>query len=239
MLEAYAEVDKALADLNGNTAEFRLSEDRSFLEAMNQEMATGLFYHDTATDPEKFLGLGPRYPYYDAPNVKTMSGSGDDCTSIWLVVWGENTVHGTFPKGSKAGITHQDLGEVTLFDAAGGMYQGYRTHYKWDIGLVVRDWRYVARLCNIDTGTWPTLSNLTKEMIKLKNLIPSLSMGRPVFYTNRAAKDMLDVAGATASNVYINISTDPFGLPVTSFQGIPIRRCDALLDTETALSATP
>ena len=27
MLEAYAEVDKALADLNGNTAEFRLSED--------------------------------------------------------------------------------------------------------------------------------------------------------------------------------------------------------------------
>ena len=28
MLEAYAEVDKALADLNGNTAEFRLSEDR-------------------------------------------------------------------------------------------------------------------------------------------------------------------------------------------------------------------
>ncbi len=34
MLEAYAEVDKALADLNGNTAEFRLSEDRAFLEAM-------------------------------------------------------------------------------------------------------------------------------------------------------------------------------------------------------------
>ena len=32
MLEAYAEVDKALADLNGNTASFRLSEDRAFLE---------------------------------------------------------------------------------------------------------------------------------------------------------------------------------------------------------------
>src|SRR5574341_847118 len=31
MLEAYAEVDKALADLNGNTAAFRLSEDIAFI----------------------------------------------------------------------------------------------------------------------------------------------------------------------------------------------------------------
>ena len=28
--EAYAEIDKALADLNGNTVQFRLSEDRAF-----------------------------------------------------------------------------------------------------------------------------------------------------------------------------------------------------------------
>jgi hypothetical protein len=239
MLEAYAEVDKSLADLNGNTAEFRLSEDRAFLEAMNQEMATGFFYHDTDIDPEKPLGLSPRYPYYDAPNVDTMSGTGADQTSIWLVVWGPNTVHGIFPKGSKAGIQHQDLGEVTLLDAEGGMYQGYRTHYKWDCGFVVRDWRYVARLCNIDTGSWPTLSNLTKAMVILKNKIPHLSMGRPVFYTGRTAKDMLDVAALTASNVQIQMSTDPFGMSVTSFQGIPIRRCDALLETESALSATP
>ncbi len=43
MLETYAEVDKSLADLNGNTAEFRLSEDRAFIEAMNQQMAQTLF----------------------------------------------------------------------------------------------------------------------------------------------------------------------------------------------------
>lgn len=43
MLETYAEIDKSLADLNGNTAEFRLSEDRAFLEAMNQQMAQTLF----------------------------------------------------------------------------------------------------------------------------------------------------------------------------------------------------
>lgn len=59
MLEAYAEVDKALADLNGNTNTFRLSEDMAFLEAMNQEMAKTLFYGDTSIDPEKFVGLAP------------------------------------------------------------------------------------------------------------------------------------------------------------------------------------
>lgn len=46
MLETYAEVDKSLADLNGNTAEFRLSEDRAFIEGMNQQMAQTLFYGD-------------------------------------------------------------------------------------------------------------------------------------------------------------------------------------------------
>ena len=34
MLEAYAEVDKALADLNGNTSEFRLSEDMAHIEGI-------------------------------------------------------------------------------------------------------------------------------------------------------------------------------------------------------------
>ena len=38
MLEAYAEVDKELADLNGNTGAFRLSEDRAHIEGMNQEL---------------------------------------------------------------------------------------------------------------------------------------------------------------------------------------------------------
>jgi hypothetical protein len=52
MLEAYAEVDKALADLNGNTSAFRLSEDRAHLEGMNQRMASTLFYGSEIVTPE-------------------------------------------------------------------------------------------------------------------------------------------------------------------------------------------
>src|SRR5574343_773535 len=39
MLETYAEVDKALADLNGNSAALRLSDDRAFVEGKNETMA--------------------------------------------------------------------------------------------------------------------------------------------------------------------------------------------------------
>ena len=34
---------------------------------------------------------------------------------------------------------------MTLEDANDGKYEGYRTHYKWDNGLALRDWRYVVR----------------------------------------------------------------------------------------------
>ncbi len=243
MLEAYGEVDKELADLNGNTSEFRLSEDSAFIEAMNQEMATGFFYHDTDTDPEKPLGLAPRYPYLDAPNVVDFGGTGSDLTSIWLVVWGDKTCHGIFPKGSQAGLKMQDLGEVTLEDADGGKYQGYRSHYQWKIGFVLRDWRYVVRCCNVESDglTGSGTNNLIDKLhllIKAANLIPSMNMGRSVMYCNRDIKTQFDVAAYNKTSPAI-YTTESGGKHQTLFMGTPIRRCDAILSTESALVATP
>lgn len=243
MLEAYAEVDKMLADLNGNTAAFRLSEDRAFLESMNQTMADTLFYGDTTTDPEKFMGLDARYNSLSAENggnIVAGGGSGADNHSIWLVVWGPNTVFGIYPKGSKAGFQHRDLGEVTLEDDAGGKYQGYRTHYKWDIGLVVKDWRYIVRIANIDdsalTKNASSGADLVDLMTQAIELIPNMGMGRPVFYCNRTIRSFLRRQIKNSNNV--NISMDEVaGKKVVAFDGIPVRRVDALLDgTEATIS---
>jgi len=243
MLEAYAEVDKALADLNGNTASFRLSEDRAFLESMNQTMASTLFYGDTGTDPEKFMGLAPRYSSLSAEsgdNIIVGGGSGSDNTSIWLVCWGPNTCHGIYPKGSQAGLKHQDLGEVTLEDAASGKYQGYRTHYKWDIGMSLRDWRYVVRIPNID------VSELTKDasgssaelvdlMVQAVEKLPNVNLGRCVFYGNRTISSILRRQITNTSNVRLSMD-EVAGKRVMSFDGIPFRRNDAILNTEAAVS---
>lgn len=232
MLEAYAEVDKDLADLNGNTGEFRLSEDRAFLEAMNQEMTKTLFYGDTSKNPERFLGLATRFSSLDkskvptAVNVIDAGGTGNNLTSIWLVCWGDQTVFGIYPKGSKAGFQHNDKGQVTLKDKDGGQYEGYRTHYKWDIGLVVRDWRYVVRIANVD------LANITDEklievLIEASELLPDQRMGRAVFYMNRRTRTRLRNAKLNKNNVQLT-PENVEGKKVLSFDEIPVKRCDAI-----------
>ena len=61
MLEAYAEIDKALADLNGNTAAFRMTEDKAHIEGMSQEFMSTLMYGNEGTAPEEFTGFAPRF----------------------------------------------------------------------------------------------------------------------------------------------------------------------------------
>jgi hypothetical protein len=239
MLETYAEVDKALADLNGNSASWRMSEDRAFIEGINQTMASTLFYGDSSLDPEKFMGLAPRYNSLSAENAMNIvdaGGTGSDNASIWLVVWSPNTCHALYPKGSPAGLQSRDLGEDTLTDATGGRYQGYRTHYKWDIGASLRDWRYVVRIANIDvsdlTKNAATGGDLIDLMTQAVELIPNLGMGRPAFYMPRKLRSFLrrqitnKVAASTLTMEQVG------GKKVVSFDGVPCRRTDALLLTE-------
>ncbi|ELX9820732.1 major capsid protein [Escherichia coli] len=237
MLETYAEIDKSLADLNGNTSEFRLSEDRAFLEAMNQKMAQTLFYGDTSVNPQQFMGLASRYSSKSAGNGQNIidaGGTGTDNTSIWLVVWGENTVHGIFPKGQKAGLQMQDLGEQTLHDSAGGQYQGYRTHYKWDNGLTLRDWRYVVRIANIDVSDLSvpaSAANIVTQMVKALHRVPNLKMGRAAFYMNRTVAQALDLQSLDKASLALSVK-ETEGEWWTTFRGIPIRETDAILETE-------
>ena len=249
MLEAYAEVDKALADLNGNTAAFRLSEDRAFIEAMNQEFAQTLFYGNEGTEPEAFTGFGPRFNAKSGANngenviLNASTGGSDDARSIWLVCWGPNTVHGIYPKGSKAGLYMEDKGQVTVEDVSNGSNSGraemYRTHYRWDCGLTVRDWRYVVRI-QYDEGELvknaASGADLVDLMAQALEIVPSLAIARPVFYMNRTAKSFLrrQIVNKVASST---LTMDQVaGKHILTFDGIPVKRCDQLATAETRIS---
>ena len=252
ILEARSEVDKDLAMLNGNTAQFRLSEDTAFLEAMNQTQAQTIFYGNPATDPKQFLGLATRYSSTSAGNgTNIISGgasSGSLNTSVYLVVWGDNTVYCPFPKGSKAGLLHEDLGEQTVYDGANRM-QAYATRYQWKSGLVVKDWRYVVRIPNLlvadvvaGTGTQAAsaATQLTKLMMRAMYKIPNLDSGRAAFYMNRTVHSGLAVQSLDRSQAALAVqpALSQFGTArnYLSFQGIPIRRVDCLLNTEAVVS---
>ena len=252
MLEAYSEVDKDLAELNGNTSQFRLSEDKAFLESMNQTQAQTLFYGNPGTDPKQYLGLATRYSSLsagNAQNILSAGGSGSDNTSIYLVVWGDNTVFCPFPKGSKAGLIHDDLGLNTVWDSTGARYQAYRTHYQWKNGLVVKDWRYVVRICNIDvsdligqTGTQAASAStaIIKLMARALYRIPNMAMGRAAFYMNRTTHSGLALAAMDKSQyvLKINEALSQYGTPQSylSFLGVPLRRVDQILNTESVVS---
>lgn len=252
ILEARSEVDKDLAELNGNTSQFRLSEDMAFLEAMNQTETTTIFYGNPAQDARQFLGFAPRYSSTTAgngQNILLAGGAGSDNTSIWLVVWGDNTVYCPFPKGSKAGLVVDNLGEQTVYNADGTRMQALATRYQWKSGLVVKDWRYVVRIANIDlsdligqTGT--QLSTAATAVIKLmaRSLyrIPNMAMGRACFYMNRTVHSGMALAALDKSQyvLKINEGLSQFGTPFSwlSFLGVPLRRVDGLLNAETVVS---
>ncbi len=249
MLEAYCRVDKDLALLNGNTAEFRLSEDQAFLEAMNQEQAGTLIYGNVANNAAGYTGLATRYGAIsgagNAQNIIDAGGTSTNNTSIYLVVWGDNTCFCTFPKGSKAGLIHEDDGELTVYDANGNPYKALQTHYQWKNGLVVKDWRYVVRIANINvsdlTGQSGTQAStaataIINLMSRALDRIPHWGMGRPAFYMNRTVYSMLRIAALNKSNYALSVQQglNQFGTAMnwTSFEGVPLRRVDQLLNTE-------
>ncbi|MBN9086245.1 MAG: hypothetical protein J0J01_05015 [Reyranella sp.] len=249
MLEAYSDIDKALADLNGNSAEFRMGEDMAFIESMNQGMQGSVVYGNTSVNPERFTGLGPRFSALSAPsggNIVNAGGSANTNTSIWLIGWGQNTCHGLFPKGSKAGLQVRDLGEVALYDANNNVFQGYRTHFKWDCGLSVRDWRFVVRIANINvTAGAVTTSNLVNTLIAAVNKLPFVSAAgnspppggtkpgqvNTAFYCNRTVRAALDIQAMSKANNFLTIETRD-SRPYTAFRGIPIRICDQITNAE-------
>lgn len=251
-LEGWCEVDQAMAELGGNLAQNRLNESMSFLEAMNQSQANTLFYGNSDTSPEEFNGFASRYSDLSAGNNQNIidaGGTGSDNASMYIVVWGPRTVTGTFPKGSRAGFVHNDLGLVTtqVNTAVGGDAQGlggaklrvYQDQFIWDSGLVVADWRYVVRICNIDVSTLTGdydgsdgfAFDLNQLLIRANNRIPNINMGKACIYMNRTLSMVLDIQSLEKSNHTTTIDTVD-GKKITSHLQVPVRVVDSLLNTE-------
>lgn len=247
MLEDYSEVDVKLAKLNGNSAEFMLSESIGKFHGFAKEFCETLFYGDESTAPEEFTGFTPRYNSKTAVNAESLVDGGGangqtDCTSIWLVVWGPNTVKCIYPNGSVAGWTETYKGQVTAENVGGqiGRMEVYRTHYSWDCGLTIPDWRYVVRIHSIDVSTLTKNASGGTDLIdtiaQAFELVPSLTVGRPALYCNRRVKSFLR---RQMANKVVNSTLtmeQVAGKHVMMFDGVPVRRVDALLSSESSLN---
>ena len=252
MMEARSPIDAKLLTLNNNSAAYRMSEDAAFIESMGQEFAAKIFNGNVGADSKTFSGLATRYSSTSAGNggnVILAGGAGSDNASIYLVVWGESTVFCTYPKGSQAGLISRDLGELTETDANGGKYQARVTLFQRDAGLVVKDWRYVVRIANIDVSDWVGVTgtqaatastNVIKLMMRAIARIPNFSMGRAAFYANRSIAEglMIQALEKSSSALGIKEAATQFGDKINqlTFMGIPVRTVDQLGIAETLVS---
>jgi hypothetical protein len=254
LLEDFSQVDRELAIMSGDVNRYRLRQANPHIVGMGHKQTQTLFYGNALTNPLEYTGFANRLNGLSSTtnkanaNVISAGGSGGSLRSIWLVVWGPDTVFGIYPKNTKGGLLHEDVtngqgqGEIgappatVLSDVSGNMYMGYRDHWLWRCGLFVKDWRYVARIANIDlstlTLTGATGAKLQDLLVQLTEQVESLTVGRPVIYMPRSLqtyfrRQLLEQKNAMLSWDMIG------GEKVLSFGGIPIRRTDVLNTNET------
>jgi len=244
-VEGLSTVDKRLLDISKNPGALRLGEAMSFLEAMNQEAATRLFYGNTASDPEQFMGLAPRFNDLSASNgnqIISAGGAGADNTSIWFVTWGDNQCHLLYPEGTQAGIKRDDKGEQRVLDGNGNPYYVEEELFTWQLGLAVKDWRYVSRIANIDVsdmaaGSVALYDFMRKAYYQLQNR--RVAGGNLAIYCNRDVLEALDAlaTNAGASDSFVRLKPMEIeGKEVMTYRGIPIRETDAIINTEAVVS---
>ena len=168
-------------------------------------------------------------------------GTGTTNTSIWFVGWGEKGTHLIYPKGSKAGLQHENIGEEAAYDADRNEFRVYKDHFSWDIGMCVRNYKTCARIANIDTTKLGTddAADLIELMIKAYHRVKKhtkLSGAKLVIYVNETIETYLHLQAMNKTNVRLSLD-EAAGEPVLKFLGIPVKCCDAILDTEDKVAA--
>lgn len=263
-LEGYSQIDRMLAEANpAGVQAFRETEDVAFIEGMGQTWEETVWYGNATTNPASFNGFSVLYntlsqtTAQNAVNVINGGGVGSSNASIWLAAWGMRTVYGVYPRNSRAGLSHEDKGDVVpAYDSAGNRFEAYTSWFRHQGGMAIEDWRNVARICNLDVTTaglaGPSAPDLFLLLSQLVMLPPALGKGvsgimrtdaptdavpsiRPALYCNRTIRFWLDAQGMRNRTVLQTIN-DAAGRVQDTFRGIPIRISDRLLISETAVA---
>ena len=258
----YSVVDRTLAERTGNVEKFRRSEDVAFLEGMGQTIEQTMFYGNTATNPAAFQGLSTFYNSVntantqDAANVMNGGGTGSSNTSLWWLGLGLGKIYGIFPEGSHAGLDFEDKSDVrAAYDSLGNQYEAFTGFFRQQLAIVPEDWRYGARLCNVDVTSaglaGPNAVDIFGSLAEMQFFFPSLtsttsgitetddpegeSALQHVIIGNRTMLHWMQIQAMRNRNVLM--APDQYaGVAVMKWRDIPIDVSDQLLNTESALT---
>lgn len=243
-IEDWSEIDADLAEKSGDVAGFLLRESKAKMQAMANEVVRTIIYGNATTDPKTFNGFMTRLnklndEYMNGTPVVINGGgsTGGQQGSILIVGWGENTVHGIYPKYSKGGLEFDNKGKVTS-QTADGYLDVYRSKFAQEVGLAVRDYRYVVRIANIDAEAIKTpsaTSNLYDLFMEAVSNIPNPQLVNLTAYAPRRIWLALSQIAAKSGNRPMTESITQAGF-VTNIIGVPLKMQDCMLMTESVVS---
>lgn len=235
ILDSISKNDIDLINSFSNPAQARSDEAMTFVKGMGYTIAGDIIYGNTITTPEQFTGLAPRLDDIAAANnVINEGGTGSDLTSIFVVDWGKDTAHMLYPKGSKAGLEHDDMGIKLVTDVGSNEFRAYVDYFSWKCGMAVKNNKSIGRIANIESSG---ASNIFDEdnLIILMNRMTK-GPGRRI-YNNETIMSQMQIRLKDKTNVNFSVAQGlDGGGPVMMFNMVPVRQEDQILDTEAALT---
>jgi hypothetical protein len=233
MLEAFSDVDAAMAEHSGNPSALYNSEAQAFLMGMGINQADDLVYGSHGSSPAQINGLAVRYAKLSDHCVPSI-GTGSGLTSLYLIAAGRNACHLIYPKGSKSvGVSRRDLGinRVADPDDPGRTYMAHTDHFKAQYGLAVAHPDSVIRVCNIKpVMTAAERAELLELVLRCQKRLAK-GVVNTVLFANSDIIYQIERAGREAQYV-VHPEADPWGRPASSINGLRIRQQDAILSAE-------
>ncbi len=255
--ESKSVMDAAVAQRGGmdRVAYNRWNQAQGHIQAMGLEHASLLIYGSPFSSNSKAAGLFDIYSTLlstEATSKQVLDGGGSssDLTSILRIHWGERSIFGLYPKGTQVGLKRTDrspgnsLVQIAGTDqnAAAGNYWGYEEDFEIDHGLCVKDYRQACRIANIDIDnlkSGASAADLIDLMISAQYKVFNLQNGVGVWYVNRTIEAFLHKQALTKVGAGAGLRFDNYqGQKVLEFLGFPVRRADALLNSESQVTNT-
>lgn len=247
--ESRSQMDAKVAERGGKerVGINRWNQAQGHIQGMANEHANLAIYGSPAGEGNKDVGFMDIYYTVNSAvetskQVVDAGGVGADNTSILMVNWGPQSIFGVYPAGTNAGLKRTDysaggkLVQLQGLDAAGntGTFYGYDEIFELDHGLVVKDWRQASRIANIDVSN--LIANTSAADLIDQLITASYKLDDPmgaIIYMNRTVhailhKQVRSDVSTGGGLTFMNYG----GEQILSFNGMPIRIADSLLNTE-------
>ena len=227
-------VDSRLLKKSGNAAKFMKDEAEIHVRALGKAAHKALLYGNRGVDPDAINGFMTRLNTLSMDNVLDGGGSGADTASILCIKWGRGGVYLAYPKGFSRFIEETGPEKVWVSDTngQGGKWVEIMT-WGLNAGICIEKPRNIQRIANIETSG---SSNIFNEDLLIEALDNMDDTDGAVIYVPKKIMTQMKIRLKDKNNVNFTQDEAWGRRNILHFQGVPIKTCDQMLITETAIA---